>query len=143
MHPSQKLVEQFKVGRSTVDHTDKIKECKRNAFGEEVPFIVFEVPAGTLIGWVAICVLAGTVELKWIEAKDGGEERGDRMLKGLCNLADNLGVALKLQAAPWDESRLDDLIDWYEANGFVLDAPPRNQRRDQLMTRKPRTSPSR
>jgi hypothetical protein len=46
------------------------------------------------------------------------------MLKQLCGLADNLGVAVTLQAAPWDERKLEELIDWYEANGFVLDALP-------------------
>jgi hypothetical protein len=43
-----------------------------------------------------------------------------------------------LQAAPWDERKLEELIDWYEANGFVLDTPPRNQTRYQRMTRVPR-----
>jgi len=145
MDPADRLVEQFKSGRSTADHTDKMEKCKRDSLGEEVPFIGLEAPAGTLIGWVAICVTAGAVELMWIETKKGREnkKRGDQMLKELCNLADKWGVALTLQAAPWDEAKLDALIDWYEKNGFVLDAPPRNHTRYQRMTRKPRTNGNR
>jgi hypothetical protein len=79
-----------------------MENCKHDSFGEEVPFIGFEAPAGTLIGWVAIAVRAGAVELMWIEAKKGGKKkkRGDLMLKELCGLADKLGVVLTLQAAP-------------------------------------------
>jgi hypothetical protein len=100
----------------------------------------FEEPAGTPLGWIAVCTRLGAVELMWIEAKGGREKtRGDRMLRELCKLADKKGVDLTLQAAPWNEEKLDSLIGWYERNGFVLDSPPRNQSRHQRMTRKPKT----
>lgn len=141
MHLAKTLVEQFKAGRATANRTDEMEKSKYDSFGEEVPFIGLEAPAGSLIGWVAICAREGAVELMWIEAKKGGEQgRGDRMLKELCGFAYKLGVALTLQAAPLDEPRLDDLNDWYEDNRFVLDAPPRNQTRYQRMTRQPKVS---
>jgi hypothetical protein len=140
MHPAERLLEQLKAGRSATDRTAKKEKCERDRFGDELPFIIFESAEGDLIGWLAVeAKAADVVELRWIEARENGTEKGgDLMLKQLCGLADNLGVAVTLQAAPWDERKLEELIDWYEANGFVLDAPPRNQTRYQRMTRMPR-----
>src|SRR5437762_9586422 len=140
MHPAEAFIHQFKARRYATDRTDKLDRCKHDAFGDDVPYIAVEAPRGIVVGWVALALSAGAVEIMWIETKDGCENRshGDQMLNELCALADKLGVTLVLQPAPWDEKKLGPLIDWYEKNGFVLDAPPRNRTRYQRMTRIPR-----
>lgn len=57
-----------------------------------------------------------------LDAHPPGRGAGSRLLEQACALADRLGVAIELTACPNQSGRLLDLVHWYAAHGFVLQA---------------------
>lgn len=52
-----------------------------------------------------------------------GQGHGSEVMRECCADADAEGIILTLEALPYDRSRFEDLIRFYERFGFTFDGP--------------------